>query len=80
MRYLVELYYTHIKKDGLHTQQVKKFGAAYDTLEAALKRARQTAKGDKGIYMTTLIDTNTGEIVYQKIEVNNMGMGIWMYD
>ena len=71
-RYEVLICYTRMKRDG--TRKVERYYNAFDTLEKALKKARGIAKQDKLLYMTTLLDTYTGEIIYQKIE-NNESIG-----
>ena len=78
-RYQVHFYYTHIKQD-LITHQVKRFIMCFDDVKDALKRARKLAEHNKGIHTATVIDTETGDIVYQKTEINNMGQGMWYYD
>ena len=79
-RYEVEVYCSHIKPDGLHTPQIKKYGVLCRTIKDGLRTARRLADDKKGLYMTTLVDRYTGDIIYQKIEVNRMGNGMWYYD
>ena len=78
-RYQVHFYYTHINPT-LTEHTVKRFIVCYDDVKAAIKRARKLAERNKGIHTATVIDTETGVIVYQKTEINNMGSGMWYYD